>query len=252
MKEYPEGSAPAVMVIPPSTTSLGDEGSDIVVVPAMITELSREIVMVPMTVTSPASSSEASSPKSKVVSPTTTMDAIGICVTPSSGIVLVPPMTTLEAESSSEMGIPLTVVTSPGSSSVAIWPTSMVVPPITTGAGRGAGVDGGIPTVRVPSMTTNVAEVSNEIGMSLIVVCCPGVIALTTPLTKMAECDGSITTGPIPGRVVVRISSGIEVVLVVGGLAGEVGNALGGSPGPLDDLCTGSPAVGSGRPGEVS
>ena len=97
-------------------------------------------------------------------------------------------------------------------------------------------------------MTTNVAEVPNEIGMSLIVVCCPGVIALTTPLMKMAECDGSITIGPIPGRVVVRTSPAIEVILVFGGLAGEVGSAPGGNPGPLDDLCTGSLAVDSGRP----
>ena len=68
----------------------------------------------------------------------------------------------------------------------------------------------------------NVAEVSNEIGMSLIVVCCPGVIALTTPLMKMAERDGSITIGPMPGKVVVRTSSGIVFIIVAGEPTGEV------------------------------
>jgi hypothetical protein len=100
-------------------------------------------------------------------------------------------------------------------------------------------------------MTTNVAEAPNEIGTSLIVVCCPGVIALTTPLMKMAERDGSITMGPMPGKVVVRISPGIEFVVVAGESTGEVGSAFGGSPRSLEGLRTGPLAVGPGRPGEV-
>lgn len=100
-------------------------------------------------------------------------------------------------------------------------------------------------------MATNVAEVPNEIGTSLIVVCCPGVIALTTPLMKMAERDGSITIGPMPGKDVVWTSPGTGFIVLAGELTGEVGSAFGGSPGPLEGLRTGPLAVGPGRPGEV-
>lgn len=93
-KENPEGRTPAEIVVPPRTTSLGNAASDIVVVPAISAEVSREMVMVPITVTSPGLSSVASSLMLIAVPSKVTIDALGIRVTSSSGIVRVPPRTT--------------------------------------------------------------------------------------------------------------------------------------------------------------
>lgn len=112
-------------------------------------------------------------------------------------------------------------------------------------------MDGGSANVLEPSITMKVADVSSEIGMLLTVVCCPGVIALAAPFTKIAERDGSITIGPMPGKFVVRVCSGLETFVVIGGSTGDVGSVFGGGSGTLDDLCTVPPDVGFATPGDV-
>ena len=118
---------------------------------------------------------------------------------------------------------------------------STVVPPTTAGSDRVAKLSGGSAKVVVPPITTNEAEVSNEIATSLMVVCCPAVIMLVAPPTMIAERDGSIIMGPTPGKTVVCISFGREITVGAGGLMGNEGSTTGGGTG----------LVAVGRPGRV-
>ena len=74
---------------------------------------------------------------------------------------------------------------------------------MTTGGATGAGVIGGRAIVLVPPTTTNPAELSKEMGTLLIVVCWPGLKSLVLSPTIITDLDGSITTGPAPGKVTI-------------------------------------------------
>lgn len=128
----------------------------------------------------------------------------------------------------------------------------MVVPPTTAGAVRVVKTGDGSSNVVVPPMTTNEAEVSNEIATSLMVVCCPGVIKLVAPLIVIAGRDGSTPIGPMPGMIVVRISSGLEMIVVAGRSTDTDGSALGGGTEVLGADCVGRTDVAVGLPEGVS
>jgi len=148
-------------------------------------------------------------------------------------------MTTNEAEVSREIGTSLMVVTSPGSSCVATWPMSMVVPPTTAGTVRVVTIGEGSSNVVAPPITTNEAEVSNEIAMSLMVVCCPGVITPVAPLTVIAERDTSTPMGPMPGIIVVPDPPGLEMIVVAGTSTDGEGRTPEGGTMTLDVGCVG-------------
>ena len=111
---------------------------------------------------------------------------------------------------------------------------STVVPPIIAGVVRVAKVGGRSSNVVVPPITTNEAEVSNEIATSLMVVCCPGVIKLAAPLIAIAVRDGSTPIGPMPGIFVVRVSSGLEMIVVAGRRTDSEGSVPAGGTEVLD------------------
>jgi len=120
---------------------------------------------------------------------------------------------------------------------------STVVPPTTAGAVRVDEVDGGSSNVVVPPITTNEAEVSNEIATPLIVVCCPGVIKLAAPLIAIAVRDGSTPIGPMPGIFVVRVSSGLEMIVVAGRSTDSEGSVPAGGTEVLDVPAGGTEAL---------
>lgn len=240
IKEKPDGSALGDIVVPPTTISAVFVGRGIVVVPTTKPTSSRETVMLPMTVVSPTSSSVASCPTGMGIPLTSSVEVLGIDVSWFSGIERVPSTTRKELDSSREMVLVPMVVICPGCSPGTISSISIVVPPITIGAAMGAGVIGGSAIVLVPPTTTNPAELSREIGTSLIVVCWPGLNLVVVPLITISDRDGSITIGPAPGNVTI----GGGVASLVG--LGPDAPVMGGLTPTLETV--GSPGLTSGRP----
>lgn len=241
IKEKPDGSASGDIVVPPTTISSVFVGTGIVVVPTIKPVSSRETVMLPMTVVSPTSSSVASCPTWMGTPLTSSVEVLGMDVSWFSGIERVPSTTRKELDSSSEMVLVPIVVIWPGCSPGTISSMSTVVPPITTGATMGAGViGGGSPIVLVPPTTTNPAELSREIGTSLIVVCWPGLNLVVVPLITISDRDGSITMGPAPGNV----TTGGGVASLVGW--GPGAPVMGGFTPTLESV--GSTGLTSGGP----